>query len=68
LKFLVENQFPATLTARDRSSKVEHLSEGQVIMALIRSIDLENKCFKIRWVPWWDNDDSDNNDNNSNND
>jgi len=73
LRFLVENQYPATLTARDRSSKVEHLVEGQVITAHIRSIDLENKCFKIRWVPWWDNDNNDSdsdsgNDNNDNSD
>jgi len=59
LKFLVENQYPATLSGRDRSSRKESLLDGQVITAHIRSIDLENKCFKIRWVPWWDSDEDD---------
>jgi len=63
LKFLVEDQFPATLSGRDRSSKKESLVDGQVITAQIRSIDLENKCFKIRWVPWWDDDNSEDEDN-----
>jgi len=62
LRFLVENQFPATLSGRDRSSRKEHLLDGQVITALIRSIDLEQKCFKIRWVPWWDKGSLDGND------
>ncbi|MCL2510583.1 MAG: hypothetical protein FWF09_00870 [Bacteroidales bacterium] len=59
LSFLVENQYPATLSGRDRSSRKEHLVDGQVITAHIRSIDLENKCFKIRWVSWWDTDETD---------
>jgi hypothetical protein len=54
LEFLVENKFPATFSGRDRSAKKEHLREGQVITALIRSMDFEEKCVKIRWVPWWD--------------
>jgi uncharacterized protein YndB with AHSA1/START domain len=68
LRFLVENQFPAMLTARDRSSKVEHLLEGQVITAQVRSIDEENKCFKIRWVPWWDKESNSIDDNDDDND
>ena len=60
LEFLVENKFPATFSGRDRSAKKEHLREGQVITALIRSIDFEGKCFKIRWVPWWDDGSSEN--------
>jgi len=64
IRLLVENQFPASLSGRDRSSKKEHLLDGQIITALVRSIDLENKCFKIRWVPWWDDGNIfDNNDN-----
>ena len=53
MNFLVENKYPATLSGRDRSSKKEHLRDGQIITAQIRSIDLEEKCFKIRWASWW---------------
>jgi hypothetical protein len=49
--FLVENKYPATLSARNRSNKKYHLSDGEVITARICSIDLNNECFKIRWMP-----------------
>ena len=51
LLFFVENKYPATLTTRNRSNKKYELYEGEVITARICSIDLNNDCFKIRWVP-----------------
>jgi ribosomal protein S1 len=48
--FLVENKYPATLSARNRSSKKSKLSDGEVIHCRICSIDLNNDCFKIIWL------------------
>jgi hypothetical protein len=50
LLFFVENKYPATLTTRNRSNKKNELYEGEVITARICSIDLNNECFKIRWI------------------
>ncbi|GHT41024.1 hypothetical protein FACS189437_07420 [Bacteroidia bacterium] len=51
LLFLVENKYPATLSARNRSNKKNDLAEGDVITGRICSIDLNGECFKIRWLP-----------------
>jgi len=50
LRFLVENKYPATFTTRNRSNKVYELDEGDVFTARICSIDLNESCFKIRWL------------------
>ena len=51
LEFYVENKYPATLTTRNRSNKKYELYEGQIITGRICSIDLNEGCFKIRWLP-----------------
>jgi hypothetical protein len=48
--FLVQNKYPATLSARTRSAKKDALSDGDIITCRICSIDLNNECFKIRWL------------------
>jgi len=53
LQFLIDNKYPATLYGRNRSNKKRELLDGQIITARVRSIDKENKCFKIEWVQWW---------------
>jgi len=51
LEFYVENKYPATLTTRNRSNKKYELYDGQVITGRVCSIDLNDECFKIRWIP-----------------
>ena len=51
LEFFVENKYPATLTTRNRSNKKYELPDGQVITGRICSIDLNEGCFKFRWIP-----------------
>ena len=53
LQFLIDNKYPATLYGRNRSNKKRGLIDGQIITARVRSVDKENKCFKIEWVQWW---------------
>lgn len=50
LRFLVENRYSATLSARNRSNKKNDLADGEIITARICSIDLNDECFKIRWL------------------
>ena len=50
LCFLVENKYPATFTTRNRSNKIYEVDEGDVFTARICSIDLNDSCFKIRWL------------------
>ncbi|MDR0542210.1 MAG: hypothetical protein LBH19_08340 [Dysgonamonadaceae bacterium] len=50
LYFLIEDKYPATFTARNRSNKKYELDEGDIIAARVCSIDLSESCFKIRWL------------------